>query len=75
MRRNTSEKLTAARAAIVRWERKLRFAAGKLQRYRAQEARLVRRQASEIAATVKGAAGTAGRKFDLGTAEADTPKV
>lgn len=63
-RMNTTEGLAHTRAAIVRWERKLRFAANRLKKYRAREKRLVAKAAQEIQAAVKGPAG-AGRKFDL----------
>jgi hypothetical protein len=70
MRKTTTEKLASTRAAIVRWERKLRFAAGKLAKYRAMEARLVRRQAEDAAKLAKGLTTGTGRKFDLGTESA-----
>lgn len=63
-RMNTTEGLAHTRAAIVRWERKLRLAAGKLKRYRAKEKRLLAKAAQEIQLAVKGPA-SAGRKFDL----------
>ena len=70
MATSTQDKLTATRAAIVRWERRLRRASNALQKYRQTEARQIKRMNAETAkatAPVKPAApsGRVKRKITL----------